>query len=39
MRENEYEAEAKTWESMKDHIYEIADAMSAALAKQFAKKS
>jgi hypothetical protein len=39
LKANDYAAEAKTWETMKDHIYVIADAMSTALGKQFAKKS
>lgn len=33
-----YAEEAKTWTSMKDHMYVIADAMAAALAKQFPEK-
>jgi hypothetical protein len=36
--EKKYEAEAKTWEDMKAHMYVIADAMTDALVKQFAKQ-
>jgi hypothetical protein len=38
LKDRKYDAEAKTWEDMKDHIYQIADATADALAKQFAKK-
>jgi hypothetical protein len=38
LKNREYEAEAKTWEEMKRHVYQIADATADALAKQFAKK-
>ena len=38
LKDRAYEAEAKTWEDMKTHMYVIADAMTAALVKQFAKK-
>jgi len=38
LKDRKYDAEAKTWESMKDHVYQIADATADALAKQFAKK-
>ena len=38
LKARNYEAEAKTWEEMKNHMYQIADAMTDALAKQFAKK-
>lgn len=31
----DYEQEAKTWTMMKDHMYAIADALTAGLAKQF----
>ncbi len=34
----QYEAEAKTWEEMKQHMYVIADALTDALVKQFARK-
>jgi hypothetical protein len=37
LKDRKYDAEAKTWEDMKDHIYQIADATADALAKQFAK--
>lgn len=38
LKDRNYEAEAKTWQDMKAHMYQIADAMTDALAKQFAKK-
>lgn len=38
LKEGRYDAEAKTWEEMKSHMYQIADALTDALAKQFAKK-
>jgi hypothetical protein len=38
LKARSYEAEAKTWEEMKAHMYQIADALTDALAKQFAKK-
>jgi hypothetical protein len=38
LKDRKYEAEAQTWEEMKKHVYQIADATAAALAKQFAKK-
>jgi hypothetical protein len=38
LKDRNYEAEAKTWQDMKAHMYHIADAMTDALAKQFAKK-
>jgi hypothetical protein len=38
LKEGRFEAEARTWEEMKKHIYQIADATADALAKQFAKK-
>jgi hypothetical protein len=38
LKEHKYEAEAHTWEEMKNHIYQIADATADALAKQFAEK-
>lgn len=34
----QYGEEAKTWESMKNHMYVIADALAGALAKQFPAK-
>jgi hypothetical protein len=34
LKEERYDVEAKTWESMKQVIYEIADTMAASLAKQ-----
>jgi hypothetical protein len=38
LKARNYEAEAKTWEEMKNHMYQIADAITDALAKQFAKR-
>jgi hypothetical protein len=38
LKEGKFEAEADTWEEMKKHVYQIADATAGALAKQFAKK-
>jgi hypothetical protein len=38
LKEGKFEAEAQTWEEMKKHVYQIADATADALAKQFAKK-
>jgi hypothetical protein len=38
LQDRKYEAEAQTWEDMKEHVYQIADATANALAKQFAKK-
>jgi hypothetical protein len=38
LKQGKYEAEARTWEDMKAHMYQIADALTAALAKQFASK-
>jgi hypothetical protein len=38
LKARNYEAEAKTWDEMKNHMYQIADAMTDALAKQFAKR-
>jgi hypothetical protein len=38
LKERNYASEAKTWEGMKNHIYQIADATADALAKQFARK-
>jgi hypothetical protein len=38
LKDRKYEAEAQTWEEMKGHVYQIADATADALAKQFAKK-
>lgn len=34
----QYQQEAKTWASMKDHMVVIADALAGAIAKQFPKK-
>lgn len=38
LRDGNYDAEAQTWEEMKTHVYQIADATADALAKQFTKK-
>lgn len=38
MKAGQYDAETQTWEEMKMHVYQIADATADALAKQFAKK-
>ena len=38
LKGRKYEAEAQTWEEMKQHVYQIADATADALAKQFVKK-
>lgn len=38
LKDHKYEAEAHTWEEMKNHVYQIADATADALAKQFADK-
>jgi hypothetical protein len=38
LKDRKYEAEGQTWEEMKKHVYQIADATADALAKQFAKK-
>lgn len=38
LQSKDYAQEAQTWEAMKTHMYAIADAMAAALAKQFPEK-
>jgi hypothetical protein len=38
LKNREYEAEAATWNAMKGHVYQIADATADALAKQFSKR-
>ena len=38
LKDHKYDAEAHTWEEMKSHVYQIADATADALAKQFADK-
>jgi hypothetical protein len=38
LKDRNFEAEGRTWEEMKKHVYQIADATADALAKQFAKK-
>lgn len=35
LRDKDYKGEAATWESMKQHMYVIADALTGAIAKQF----
>ena len=38
LKEGKYDAEARTWEEMKAHMCEIADALTQGLVKQFAKR-
>jgi hypothetical protein len=38
LKDRNFEAEGRTWEEMKKHVYQIADATADALAKQFAKR-
>jgi hypothetical protein len=38
LQEQNYDSEAKTWEEMKDHVYQIADATAVALGKQFEER-
>jgi hypothetical protein len=38
LRDRNYDAEAQTWDEMKKHVYQIADATADALAKQFSEK-
>lgn len=38
LKDGEYAQEAKTWAAMRDHMYVVADALTAALAKQFPDK-
>ncbi len=38
LRSKQYAEEAQTWESMKKHMYVIADALAGAIAKQFPAK-
>ena len=38
LKDRKYDAEAKTWEDMKNHVDQIADATADALAKQFGTK-
>jgi hypothetical protein len=38
LKDRRYDTEAQTWEDMKNHVYQIADATADALAKQFAAK-
>ncbi len=38
LRAKQYDAEAKTWDAMKAHMYTIADTLAGAIAKQFPAK-
>ncbi len=38
LKDGKYVDEAKTWAAMRDHMYVIADALTAAIAKQFPEK-
>ena len=38
VQSKQYAPEAQTWEAMKNHMYVIADALAAAIAKQFPKQ-
>jgi hypothetical protein len=38
VQSKQYAQEAQTWEAMKNHMYVIADALAAAIAKQFPKQ-
>jgi hypothetical protein len=38
VKDAKYESEAKTWDEMKSHMYVIADALTDALVKQFARR-
>lgn len=38
LKDGKYEAEAQTWDEMRTHVYQIADATADALAKQFVKR-
>ena len=38
LQEQKYDFEAKTWEEMKDYVYQIADVTAGALRKQFEEK-
>ena len=38
LKAHQYEAEAQTWQDMKNHVYTIADATAEALARQFASR-
>jgi hypothetical protein len=38
LQDQRYDSEARTWDDMKNHVYQIADATADALAKQFAKR-
>lgn len=38
LKDGQYAQEAKTWAAMRDHMYVIADALTAAIAKQFPDK-
>ncbi len=38
LKAKQYDQEAQTWTAMKDHMYTVADALTAAIAKQFPDK-
>lgn len=38
LRAKQYDAEAKTWEAMKSHMYTLSDTLAGAIAKQFPAK-
>ncbi len=38
LRAKQYDAEAKTWEAMKSHMFTLADTLAGAIAKQFPAK-
>ena len=38
LQDQRYDSEARTWDDMKNHVYQIADATADALAKQFVKR-
>ncbi len=38
LRAKQYDAEAKTWEAMKQHMYTLSDTLAGAIAKQFPAK-
>lgn len=38
LHDKQYAQEAQTWDAMREHIYSIADALTAAIAKQFPDK-
>ena len=38
LKAGKYEAEARTWEDMKSHMYVVSDALAQAIVKQFPSK-